>query len=541
VFSGVANIIVIVLGGLALFLFGLELLTGALRSVAGERMRELLASLTTNRFKAAIVGAGTTAVIQSSSVTTVLVVGLVSAGLLSLSQSIGIILGAHVGTTVTAQLVAFKVTKAAFLFIIVGFSMRFSAQRERTREIGTLLLGLGLIFLGMNLMGDAAKPLKDWEGFRSFAAGLDNPIAGIALGTVVTGILQSSSSTTGVVVVMASHGLLSLEAGIALTLGANLGTCVTALLAAIGQSIEAKRTAAAHVVTNFAGVLIWAGLIGVLSELAVSISPPGDVARQIANAHTLFNVANTILFLGFTTQIANFLERGMPDRDFGIDEVAKHLNLGLLNAPGLALEQARRELIRLGKKVTRMVEQAPEAVMSGDREELSELGRKDDEVDRLYEAIVTYLARLSRSELSEADSRRLRYWMAVANYLESAGDTVETHLVSLGRERISKSIRVSAKTRKTIEAFAGEVTRAFKDALKAFENGDEGLGKEVRSRKADLRSMREETAAHLLQRLGAKDEPGRVAAMGLESDIVDQLHRLFYFARRIAKFADRRR
>ncbi|MCL4244673.1 MAG: Na/Pi symporter, partial [Candidatus Dadabacteria bacterium] len=297
------------LGGLAIFLFGMDQMTGALKAVMGEGMSKLLAGLTKNRFMATITGAITTAVIQSSSVTTVIVIGFISVGLMTLQQVIGVILGANIGSTVTAQIIAFNVTQYALLPVAAGFAMLFVSKNEKVRLYGGIIMGLGLVFFGMGIMSDATSPLRSYEPFIEIMQEMSNPILGISAGLLFTGLVQSSAATIGIVIVLASQGAITLEAGIAIVLGANIGTCVTALLAAIGKATPAKQAAAAHILFNVIGVLIWLPLIGQLASMAEAVSPvsanlsgtaqmAADTPRQIANAHTLFNVANTIIFIG---------------------------------------------------------------------------------------------------------------------------------------------------------------------------------------------------------------------------------------------------
>ena len=225
------------LGGLALFLFGIDRMSMALKLIAGDRLRQILSKLTTNRFTGAAAGAAVTSIIQSSSVTTVLVVGFISAGLMNLSQSIGIIMGANIGTTMTAQIIAFKVTHYALLIIAVGFALSFFIKKERAHHYGKMIMGLGLVFYGMQLMSDGAKPLQSYAPFIDLMKNMNVPLLGIAFGAAFTALVQSSSATTGIVIVLASQGLLPLDAGIALIFGANIGTCFTAWLASIGKSI----------------------------------------------------------------------------------------------------------------------------------------------------------------------------------------------------------------------------------------------------------------------------------------------------------------
>jgi len=297
------------LGGLAIFLYGMELMTDSLKVLAGDRMKMILERLTGNRIAGVITGAGVTAVVQSSSVTTVIVVGFVTAGLMNLSQAIGVIFGANIGTTITAQIVAFKITKYALIMVAAGFAMMMISKRENIKHWGMMLMGLGLVFFGMAVMSDAMKPLRSYQPFLDMMATMENPLVGILIAAAFTGLIQSSSATTGIVIVMATEGLVTLPAGIALAFGANIGTCVTALLAAIGKPRRAVQAAVAHLLFNVGGVAIWFFFIPLLADFVIWLSPAADAAltgqerlaaeapRQIANAHTVFNVANTILFL----------------------------------------------------------------------------------------------------------------------------------------------------------------------------------------------------------------------------------------------------
>ena len=260
-------------GGLAIFLFGMEQMTATLKAVAGDGMKRILARLTTNRFKAVGAGAFVTAVIQSSSVTTVLVVGFVSAGLMSLQQSIGMIMGAEIGTTVTAQIIAFKVTGYALVAVAVGFAMQFFSKHERVCQYGLMIFGFGLIFFGMFLMGEAMKPLRTHQPFIELMGSMENPLLAILVSAAFTGLIQSSSATTAIIIMLAKSGFISLDAGIALAFGANIGTCVTALLASIGKPREAVQTAMVHLTFNVAGVLLWVGFIDQLAALVTSLSP----------------------------------------------------------------------------------------------------------------------------------------------------------------------------------------------------------------------------------------------------------------------------
>jgi len=332
------------LGGLALFLIGMERMTEALRLIVGDRARRVLDRLTSNRFVGLFTGAGITAVVQSSSVTTVLIVGFISAGLMTFVQSIPVIIGSNIGTTITAQIIAFNVTTWALGFVAAGFAVSSLAKRESRRTQGVAITGLGLVFFGMVVMGDAMSPLRTYEPFIDAMKALDNPFIAILVGLAFTAFVQSSSATTGVVIVLAAQGLISLEAGIGLVLGANIGTSVTALLAAIGKPRDAQRAAVAHLLFNVIGVIIWLPLVGVLASWVSSVG--GGTPREIANAHTIFNVVNALVFLPFVNQFAAFVTRITPDRPQVGAIAPKYVDFGLLRTPGIALAKARMEMLR---------------------------------------------------------------------------------------------------------------------------------------------------------------------------------------------------
>ncbi len=296
------NMMMWLAGGLALFLFGMEQLIKGLLVIAGNQMKNILARLTTNRVMGAVTGAGVTAVIQSSSVTTVLTVGFVSAGLMTVTQAAGVIMGANLGTTVTAQIVAFKVTNYALLAVSFGFILQFISQKHRTIAIGQLIMGLGLLFFGMNIMSEGMAPLRDYPPFLELMMEMQNPFLGILVAFIFTALVQSSSATISIIIVMASNGFLTLPAGIALLMGANLGTTVTALLSTIGKSREALRTALIHTLFSVLGILIWLPFIPFLADMATFISAneviqngldrdvlAAQTPREIANANTIFN------------------------------------------------------------------------------------------------------------------------------------------------------------------------------------------------------------------------------------------------------------
>lgn len=543
----VGTIVMGLFGGLAIFLYGMEQMTDALKLVAGSGMKNILARLTTNRFKAAFAGAFVTAIIQSSSVTTVIVVGFISAGLMSLTQSVGIIMGANIGTTVTAQIVAFKVTKYALVLVAAGFSMLFFLKNEKMQHYGHMIMGLGLVFFGMELMSGSTRPLRTYQPFIDLMQQMDNPLTGILISAAFTGLIQSSSATTGVVIVLASQGFISLEAGIALAFGANIGTCVTALLATIGKPREAVQAAVVHILFNVLGVVIWFGFIDHLAQLMRAISPAAshlegmarlavETPRQIANAHTVFNVVNTLLFLGFTTPLARLVQRIVPIRAKTEEEAERprYLDDILLQTPDLAFDIVRMELGRLGASALRMVSGALPPVLHGTQEDLDALEKMDNDVDRLHGALITYMGRLSQEHLTQKQSQQLYDYMAAANYIENIGDMIETNMVETGAERIKQGLHISDSTEEILSALHARVCGAVEQSIEALVAFDKDKAKDVEDAKQEINQLAQEAEAHLASRLTA-EAPNRLQAFRIESEMVEYLKRVYYFAKRISK------
>lgn len=537
------------IGGLALFLYGLDQMSDALKLIAGNGMKKVLAKLTTNRFTGAIAGAFVTAIVQSSSVTTVLVVGFISAGLMSLTQSIGIIMGANIGTTITAQLIAFKITHYSLVLVAIGFFMLFTSKRKKVRHYGNMIMGLGLIFFGMQLMSNGTEPLRTYEPFINMMRHMDNPFWAIVVAAIFTGLVQSSSATTGLVITLAAGGFITLDAGIALVFGANIGTCITAGLAALGKPRDAVRAAMVHVVFNIAGVVIWFAFIPQLAEFVTWLSPvspelggaarlAAETPRQIANAHTVFNIANTVLLIWFTTPLGWLVQRIVPDRVDGEVDIAKpkYLDPILLQTPALAMDIVRMELGRLGAAALHMMRGAMDTVLHGSAEDIKTLEELDNNVDALHGAVITYLGRLSQENLSDRQSEQLHDYLAAANYMENIGDMIETNLLDAGKRRLRTNLDVSPKTEELLRALSKEVTRATERSIRAIVSNDLDSAREVTESKPEVNRLASIAEIHLSRRLTA-DEPNRLAVYRLESEIMEYLKRMYYYAKRIAILA----
>jgi len=534
-------------GGLALFLFGLEFLSEGLKKVAGEALRSILARLTINRFTGALTGAIVTGVLNSSSVTTVLVVGFVTAGIMSLSQSVSIIMGANIGSTVTAQILAFNIAYYALIPVAVGFFMSFSGKTERAKYFGMMLMGLGLVFYGMGLMSDGMKPLRSYEPFMEILGKMELPLYGILAGAVFTGLVQSSAATVGIAIAMASEGLLTLPAGISLALGANIGTCVTALLAAMGKPTEAVRAAVVHISFNILGVLVWLPLLSLLADMAVWISPGAsdlegtaklvaETPRQIANANTMFNVINTLLFISFTTWFARLATWLVPEKKLpeGVVIQPEFLNADALKAPSVAIENVRHEINRAGEITVAMLKQLGPAMDSRDRAQLDAIARKDDEVDILETEILKYLGRLRQGLLTEKESHVHQGLMTAMVNLESLADVIETDLVALAKRFIQHEYKSSEKTGVMISGLYEAVCRAVALAVQAVGKNDQRAAESVLLMKSEIADLAMRLFERQARRLPAED-PDYLNKIRLQMSLVEQLRRIYTLSKSIAR------
>jgi phosphate:Na+ symporter len=536
-------------GGVALFLGGLQLLSEGMTKAAGDTLKNVLASLTTNRFKGALTGAFITGVLNSSTVTTLLVVGFISGGMMTLSQSVGVIMGANIGSTVTAQLLAFNLSAYSLGPVAIGFFMTYSAKADKTKYYGMMIMGIGLVFYGMGVMSSAMTPLRSYEPFLLILEGLETPMAGILAGAVFTAIVQSSAATVGIAIAMASEGLLGLPAGIALALGANIGTAVTTAVMGFlsAKSTDALRASAIHVMFNVLGTLIWLPIIGLLVELAVWISPSSptlegsaraaaEVPRQIANANTLFNVINTLLFIGFTGVFARIAERLIPERETsaGVIIEPEFLNQAALASPAVAFQQVRLELGRMGGIAVEMLKDAGDAFKERDLKRMESIARRDDEVDILEAAILTYMGKLRRGLLSERDSAEFQLLVTATDNLESLADVIETDIVGLAHKAVGLSGKGSEETRQMLIELYESTLKSVELTVKAIRDDDQNAAEAVVMMKEMLRQQADRVLSRKAEHLGT-DDPNYIELVRMQMSFVDQMRRIYTLTKRIAK------
>lgn len=531
------------LGGLALFLYGMEKMTDGLKAAAGEQMKILLTKLTRNPVTGAFTGALVTAVIQSSSITTVLVVGFVSAGLMTLVQSVGVIFGANVGTTITAQIVAFNVTAAALPLITAGFLLIFLGKKGRARHFGDMLMGLGLIFYGMSAMGDAMSPLRTHEGFIELMQSMERPILGMLVGALFTALVQSSSATIGLVVVMATQGFVTLPAGIAIVFGAKIGTCVTALLAALGKSEDALRAAVVHVIYNVLGAVLWIAFIDQLASLAVWVSTAHpdlqgaerlaqEVPRQVANAATIWATANMVIFLPLSGVFARLARRLVPDRPVSETVIVqpRFLDEELMRVPSLALERARLELGHMAELIDQMLENVPTAFQTRDFREITKL---HDQIVVLREAVLQYLQHVGRVNLTDMESEEHAQLVYATGEIESISAVIGRELVPISEAFREADITVSEATGALFEQLYAATRKAAQAGLRAIVEKNERTAQEVVARHDEIWKLGNELLQQQAARL-AKDDPQRLLKHRLQVDVLDKLRRIYGVAERMA-------
>jgi phosphate:Na+ symporter len=537
-------------GGLALFLGGLQLLSEGMKKAAGQALKTVLAKLTTNRFTGALTGAFVTGILNSSTVTTLLVVGFISAGFMTLTQSVGVIMGANIGSTVTAQLLAFNLSAYSLGPVAIGFFMMFSAKREKVKYYGMMIMGLGLVFYGMGLMSSGMTPLRTYEPFLAILKGLENPLAGIAAGALFTAIVQSSAATVGIAIAMASEGLLALPAGIALALGANIGTAATTAFMGIlsSKSAEATRASVVHVAFNVIGTLIWLPVIWLLADLSVWVSPASpelqgaaraaaEVPRQIANANTLFNVLNTVLFIGFTGWFAKMAERVVPDRALppGVIVQAQYLDDGALEAPSVALQAVRLELGRVGEITLGMLRDVGPALRDRDLERIEDIARRDDEVDILEAEIFRYLGRIRVGHMTERESAEMQQLMVATDNLENLADVIETDMVALARKLVNIKSATEGETRTILIELYESTLKSVGLAVQAIRDNDQRAAESVMIMKDTIRDQSERLLERKATRLVAADDPDYLTLVRMQMSFVDQMRRIYTLAKRIAK------
>lgn len=501
------------LGGLAMFLYGMNSMSDALQKAAGERMKRILGFLTKNPLMGALAGALVTAVLQSSSATTVMVIGFVSAGLMSLPQAISVIFGANIGTTMTAQLMAFKISNYIYPIIFIGFIMNFVFKKEKIRNVGMVIFSFGLLFEGIEVMGGVMKPLASSAIFVDLMGKVSEiPVLGVVLGVVMTLVVQSSSATIAVLQNFASqpgpdgiHSVIGLAGAIPILFGDNIGTTITALLASIGQSKNAKRTAIAHSTFNITGTILFMFLIRPLAAFVQWISPKGDeldiISRQIANAHTTFNVACTLIWLPLIpvmVKIVKFIIRG-EDKKNSEGFVAKYLDDKAMSQPAAAIYMAAKEISRLSAHAGKMIEAMKNAI---EKRNITDIRDKyvdeHDKVKELQDIIVDFITKLiSSGNLTEKQAEQAAGLVVVSNNIERIADRCD-EVDGLYKKILDNGQLLSDAAITDLTACMDMTEKLFSESMNAIITGDSETPDKVAADKKKIRKLQRQAGkAHL--------------------------------------------
>lgn len=460
------SMIVALFAGLGLFLYGMQIMSDALQKSAGDRLKKLLEILTTNKFLGVIVGAAITAVIQSSSATTVMIVGLVNAGIMNLSQAVGVIMGANIGTTMTAQIIAFNFKNIVPYAIIIGAFLLLFSKKKSHKQLGELIIGFGILFMGMNMMSDSMKPLKDIPAFRQFMVDLqDNPLLGVLAGLLLTAVIQSSSATIGILQALAMQGLIPIEAALPILFGDNIGTCATALIASIGTNLTAKRAAVLHVTIKIIGTIIFLIILKpVISLVAVTAIEP---ARQIANAHTFFNIANTVILLPFSAMLIAFVNKIIPGEDVYDKFALKYLDKRILETPSIAVGQIVKEIVRMGEIARCNVQKAMEAIMNGNEDSIDEIYNNEKVINELERRISEYLQAVSNLAIGEEQLKKVGMLFNTTHDVERMGDHAE-NLAEIAQYKLDNRVSFSDRAIEELKQVYESVDQAIENAFLAL-------------------------------------------------------------------------
>jgi phosphate:Na+ symporter len=497
------TILLALFGGTALLLYGIRLSGDSMQRALGGRLRQLLTVMSRTRLNAVLSGALVTAILQSSAATTLMLIGFVSAGLMPFRQTLGVILGADIGTTLTVQLIAFRITDYALLLVGIGFAVTFIARRPTPKDVGQAILGIGLMFLGLKLILDGVAPLKENPlALDLLRVATDTPILAVLVAAVFSALVTSSAATIGLALALAAQALISLPGAVAIVLGANIGTCATALAASIGATAEAKRVAVAHIAFKVLGAALLFPFIGPFADVVAASA--ADPARQVANAHTFFNLGISLIGLPFTPLAARVFETLVPD-DQREDTPfrTRYLDERALDQPSLALGQAHREALRMADVTQGMLRDSLAAFRSDNLAMIENIEKRDDQLDFLEREIKLFMARLGREAMGPDLSRKEIGMISFIGNLENIGDIIDKNLMELARKKYYQGRRFSEAGWAEIQEFHGLVSKNFERAIAAFAANDQALAQEVLDQRPLMRSRERELRESHLGRLRA--------------------------------------
>ncbi|MCR2043130.1 Na/Pi cotransporter family protein [Anaerosalibacter massiliensis] len=489
-----------VFGGLGLFLYGMNLMGMGLQKAAGEKLKKLIEVLTSNRLMGVLIGALVTMIIQSSSATTVMVIGFVNAGLMTLTQAVGVIMGANIGTTVTAQLIAFNLTDFAPIVLAVGVGIWLFTSKKSAKDFAEILIGFGLLFMGMDMMGNSLAPLGKSPVFRNIMVSLNDPFLGVLVGLGLTTIIQSSSASIGLLQALAREGLISLNIAFPILFGDNIGTTTTALLSSIGTNKTAKRAAIIHFLFNLIGTIIFMFILRVPVQKIVVILTPNNVQKQIANAHTIFNLLNVIIqfpFAGLLVKIANKLVPGdIEEESVGL----KFLDSRIIETPSIAVGQVSKEVYRMSRVVEKNLETAAKAFFGKDRKLVQEVFEQEKVINRLERDITGYLVELSNAPLTKEQHNAVNTLFNTINDIERVGDHAD-NLAELAQYRMDNRLLFTDEAIDELKIMFDKTENVYTSAIKAFKETDFEKAREVLKQEEEVDFMEKQYRANHIDRL----------------------------------------
>lgn len=503
------GIIIPFVGGLGMFIYGMQIMAQGLENAAGSRMKTLLEALTRNKLMGVLLGALITAVIQSSSATTVMVVGFVNAGIMNLSQAMGVIMGANIGTTVTGWLVS-SVEWAKFLSpsnlapiaIMAGVIVMLTGSRRSTKDLSSIIIGFGILFVGISTMSSAVSPLQESEAFRSLFVTLGhNPFLGIIAGAVVTAVIQSSSASVGILQSLAAAGLVPFNAAVYIIMGQNIGTCVTAIMSSIGAKKNAKTAAIMHLLFNIIGTIIFSVLAIVLFKVVFVEAGDGVITQtQISTVHTIFNVGTTILLFPFSDLIIKLARKLEKEDENTEDESRVLLDDRMLETPGIALQSALSEVSRMGSIVLRTVDKAIDVIFTKDYQKILEIKEEEDTVDRLCSGITNYVVKLSSLSLNEKEHHEVASILQTLSDIERISDYCEN--ISEFAETLTERKAVFTDVgRAELREMAEVCAESFRYALEAFVENDKEKAMKVIEKESQADDLEIKLRTGHMQRL----------------------------------------
>lgn len=495
------NVALPVLGGLGLFLYGMNLMGMGLQKAAGEKLKKLIEILTNNRLMGVLIGTLVTMVIQSSSATTVMVIGFVNAGLMTLYQAVGVIMGANIGTTVTAQLIAFNLTDFAPLAVAIGVGIWIITSKKRAKDIAEIMIGFGILFIGMDMMSSGLKPLAGNPVFSNIMISLEDPFLGILVGLGLTTLVQSSSASIGLLQALAAEGLIGINIAFPILFGDNIGTTTTALISSIGTNKTAKRAAVIHFLFNLIGTIIFMTLLKKPVEAIVLKISPTDIQRQIANAHTLFNLINVAIQLPFARLLVKAAMKLVPgDVEETTEAGLKYLDLRIIETPSIALGQVTKEVLRMGKIVEDNLVIAAKAFKNKDEKMTQEVFSQEKVINRLEKDIVEYLVELSNAPLSDEQHIQVNILINVVNDIERVGDHAD-NIAELAQIVIDDRLHFSDDAIEEFDTIFAKSQEVFKKTLEALKDVDFDKARQVLKLEEEIDALEEEYRASHIERL----------------------------------------